>query len=114
MRHLHYVPVEAVSAPDRNSVASHLRGAGIHVLGGARNGPRRPENVVDVSGELSVHVAVTDVPFHLTRLGRTYYEHQVPELLRQLARLNKNLEEVAEALREAGSGEGERSEADRD
>ena len=38
----------------------------------------------------------------------------VPELLRQLARLNKSLEEVGEALREAESGEGERSEADSD
>ncbi len=32
--------------------------------------------------------------FYLTRMGRTYYEHTVPELVRQLERLNENLERL--------------------
>lgn len=35
-----------------------------------------------------------DAPFHQTRMGRQFYERQVPELLRQLARLNDNLEHL--------------------
>ncbi len=42
---------------------------------------------------------MTHVPFHVTRGGRTYYEHQLPELLRQLTKLNENLEALADAIR---------------
>ena len=31
---------------------------------------------------------MTDVPFHATRMGQRFYEHTVPELARQLSRLN--------------------------
>ena len=32
--------------------------------------------------------------FFETRAGRTFYEHTVPELVRQLERLNANLERI--------------------
>ena len=32
--------------------------------------------------------------FFQTRMGRTYFEHTVPELVRQLERLNDNLERI--------------------
>ena len=35
---------------------------------------------------------MTDIPFHVTRMGQRYYEHTLPELVRQLERLNENLE----------------------
>ena len=31
---------------------------------------------------------MNDVPFHMTRTGRQYYEATLPELVRQLSRLN--------------------------
>ena len=34
---------------------------------------------------------MSDVPFHLTRMGARYYEHTVPELVRQIAILNETL-----------------------
>ena len=34
--------------------------------------------------------------FFLTRMGKTFYEHTVPELVRQLQRLNENLERLTE------------------
>ena len=40
---------------------------------------------------------MTDVPFHATRMGLRFYEHTVPELARQLSRLNDNLERLTEA-----------------
>ena len=39
---------------------------------------------------------MTDVPFHLTRSGRTYYEHSVPELDRQFTRVGDALERLIE------------------
>ncbi len=39
---------------------------------------------------------MSDVPFHLTRMGVRFYEHIVPEMVRQLERLNANLERLAE------------------
>jgi len=35
--------------------------------------------------------------FHLTRMGRDFYDRTVPELVRQLQRLNENLERRAAA-----------------
>lgn len=32
--------------------------------------------------------------FYLTRMGHTYYQHTLPELVRQLDRLNGNLERL--------------------
>lgn len=37
---------------------------------------------------------MTEIPFHATRMGRTYYEHTVPEIVRQLQRLNENFERL--------------------
>lgn len=34
--------------------------------------------------------------FYLTRTGRTHYERTLPELVRQLERLNENLEKLIE------------------
>ncbi len=39
---------------------------------------------------------MSDVPFHLTRMGARFYEHTVPELVRQLEWLNGNLERLVE------------------
>ena len=39
---------------------------------------------------------MSDTEFFLTRMGRTYYEHTLPELVRQLQRLNENLEQLIE------------------
>ena len=39
-----------------------------------------------------------DVEFHQTRMGRTFYEHTMPELARQLARIASALETLAPAL----------------
>ena len=33
--------------------------------------------------------------FYKTRMGQTFYEHTMPELVKQLARLNENLERLA-------------------
>ena len=40
---------------------------------------------------------MTDIPFHATRMGQRYFEHVVPELVRQIARLNDTLERLIEA-----------------
>ena len=40
---------------------------------------------------------MTDIPFHATRMGQRFYEHTAPELVRQLSRLNENLERLIEA-----------------
>lgn len=39
---------------------------------------------------------MTDVPFHLTRQGARFYEHTLPELVRQLERLNRTLERMTD------------------
>lgn len=45
---------------------------------------------------------MTEVPFHATRMGRQFYEHTLPELVRQLQRLNEVLGRLAEALEMRG------------
>ena len=35
---------------------------------------------------------MSEVPFHSTRMGQRFFEHTMPELVRQLQRLNENLE----------------------
>ncbi len=37
---------------------------------------------------------MSDVPFYLTRSGHDFYERTMPSLLRELARLNENLERL--------------------
>ena len=48
---------------------------------------------------------MSDVPFHLTRGGRTFYEHTLPEIARQLALLNETLARIAVALEARGPNE---------
>ena len=38
---------------------------------------------------------MSDIPFHATVQGRRYYEHQLPELIRQVTRLANALEKLA-------------------
>ena len=40
--------------------------------------------------------------FHETRMGVRFYEHTLPELVRQLTRLNENLERLADLHVRAG------------
>ncbi len=39
---------------------------------------------------------MSGVPLHSTRMGQRYYEHTLPELVRQLTRLNDLLERALE------------------
>ncbi len=49
---------------------------------------------------------MNETPFFKTRMGHTYYEHTVPELVRQLARLNELLERLIAAQKpENGDGD---------
>ncbi len=40
---------------------------------------------------------MSETRFFQTRMGHTFYEHTVPELVRQLARLNELLERLVAA-----------------
>jgi hypothetical protein len=47
---------------------------------------------------------MSEIPFHRTPMGRTYYDHTLPSLVRELQRLNTNLERlVTNVTREAAS-----------
>ena len=46
---------------------------------------------------------MSQLEFYQTRAGRSYYEHTLPELIRQLERLNENLEKLLQ--RRAGRKE---------
>jgi hypothetical protein len=48
---------------------------------------------------------MTDVPFHTTRMGHTYYGHTLPELVTQITRLADALERIADT----GSVDAERA-----
>ncbi len=37
---------------------------------------------------------MSEIPFHLTQMGHDFYERTMPSLLRELARLNENLERL--------------------
>jgi len=37
---------------------------------------------------------VSDIPFHRTVAGHRFFEHQLPELIRQLARIADQLERL--------------------
>ena len=41
---------------------------------------------------------MTDVPFHLTLMGKRYYEATLPALVEAIDRLNANLERIAARL----------------
>jgi len=58
---------------------------------------------------------MSDVPFHRTQMGHRFFEHTMPELVRQLARLNDLLErrltqraDAADPDTEEPHGEGRR------
>ena len=60
---------------------------------------------------------MTDVSFYLTRMGRTYYEHTLPELVRQLQRLNEKLAALIDNQKprdECAPAEGEDRDSDPD
>ena len=40
---------------------------------------------------------MSDVQFFQTRMGRTFYEHTMPELLREIKKLNELLQKLVEA-----------------
>ena len=40
---------------------------------------------------------MNDTPFFKTRMGHRFYEHTVPELVRQITRLNELLERLVAA-----------------
>ncbi len=39
---------------------------------------------------------MSEVPFHTTRMGHTYYGHTLPELVKQITRLADALERIAD------------------
>ena len=41
---------------------------------------------------------MSDVPFYLTRMGARFYEHTLPELVRQITRLADALERIADTV----------------
>ena len=52
---------------------------------------------------------MSDVQFFQTRMGRTFYEHTMPELVREIKKLNELLQKLVEASLEendkpAGAG----------
>jgi hypothetical protein len=54
---------------------------------------------------------MSEIPFHQTRMGHAFYEGTMPRLVRELARLNENLERLNEQREakpaERPDGEGE-------
>lgn len=51
---------------------------------------------------------MSEVQFHQTRMGQRFYESTMPELVRQLTRLNDLLERVVAAfefIRRSGEGQ---------
>ena len=40
---------------------------------------------------------MNETPFFMTRMGHTYYDHTLPELVRQFTRLNELLERLVAA-----------------
>jgi hypothetical protein len=41
---------------------------------------------------------MSDIPFHLTRMGHRFFEATVPALVTELQRLNENLERLVAAI----------------
>jgi hypothetical protein len=41
---------------------------------------------------------MSETPFHTTRMGATFYETTMPDLVRQVARMNELLARIATAL----------------
>lgn len=45
---------------------------------------------------------MSDTPFHQTRMGQIFFERNIPELLKQLTRLNNILERLVQSRDEDG------------
>jgi hypothetical protein len=45
---------------------------------------------------------MSEIPFHTTRMGHTFYDGTMPSLVREIARLNDNIERLL-AIAESGS-----------
>ena len=54
---------------------------------------------------------MTEIPFHATRMGRAYYEHTVPQLVSELARINATLVEPLNAIERQGKSKSSPPEA---
>ena len=48
---------------------------------------------------------MSEIPFHATRMGQRFYEHTMPELVRQLTRLNESLEQLIDRREHPGGGD---------
>ena len=46
---------------------------------------------------------MNDVPFHITVMGRRFYEAQLPKLIAAIERLNDNLERIGPVIAGAAS-----------
>ncbi|MBI5531786.1 MAG: hypothetical protein HY898_03665 [Deltaproteobacteria bacterium] len=55
---------------------------------------------------------MSDVPFYRTQMGHRFYESTAPSLVRELARLNDNLERLLKTVEHESRAEGQRSEPD--
>jgi hypothetical protein len=47
---------------------------------------------------------MSETPFHTTRTGATFYEKTMPDLVRQIARMNELLARIATALEAKATG----------
>ena len=50
---------------------------------------------------------MSGIPFHSTRMGQRFYEATLPELVRELKRLNQNLERLLDLARRTEEGASE-------
>ncbi len=41
---------------------------------------------------------VSEIPFHATRMGQRFYDHTMPKLVEELARVNASLAELINVL----------------
>jgi hypothetical protein len=55
---------------------------------------------------------MSDVPFYRTQMGHRFYESTAPSLVRELARLNDNLERLLKIVEHDARAEGQRPEPD--
>jgi len=55
---------------------------------------------------------VTDIPFYRTQMGHRFYDATVPALVRELARLNDNLERLLAVVERDEKPEGKKPNAE--
>jgi len=51
---------------------------------------------------------MSDIPFYRTRMGQRFYEHTVPELVRQIARVGDLLEKLVDRADESDAATDDR------